>query len=66
MVLTDMSKEELLKYRDKITDLMVYLSLEYDKLISITENNIYDFNNFISYIPFYKNVNNEGVELYAI
>ncbi|BDU50874.1 nucleotidyltransferase family protein [Haliovirga abyssi] len=65
MALADINRIDLSKYRDKISDIMVELSLEFDLLVSITEINIDDFNNFIEYIPFYETVEEEGIELYA-
>lgn len=65
MFLFDESEEEIIKYRDGIVDIMVDLSLEYDVVVSITENSVKSFNSYIGYIPFYSNVYNEGVEIYA-
>lgn len=65
MVLADINRIELSKYRDEISDIMVDLSLKFDLLVSITEINIDDFNNFVEYIPFYGTVEAEGIELYA-
>lgn len=65
MFLFDESEEEIIKYRDQIVDIMVDLSLEYDVVVSITENSVERFNSYIGYIPFYSNVHNEGVEIYA-
>jgi predicted nucleotidyltransferase len=63
MFLTDIEKEKLVSYRDKIADLMVDLSLKYDVLVSIHEVNVYDYNNYIKYVPFYKKVEKEGMEI---
>ena len=65
MFLFDESEEEIIKYRDQIVDIMVDLSLEHDLVVSITESSIKNFNSYIGYIPFYSNVYNEGVEIYA-
>lgn len=65
MVLTDISKSELVQYRDIISELMVDLSLDYGKLVSITESNIDDFRSYSEYIPFYRNISRKGIELYA-
>jgi len=63
LFLTDLDKEELISYRDKIADLMVELSLEYDVLVSIHEVNVYDYNSYIKYVPFYEKVEKEGIEI---
>ena len=65
MFLFNESEEEIIKYRDQIVDIMVDLSLEYDVVVSRTESNIKNFNSYVGYIPFYSNVYNEGVEIYA-
>lgn len=65
MFLFNEDKNEIIKYRDKISDIMVDLSLKYDILISISEASILDFNEYVSYVPFYSNVYNEGIEIYA-
>lgn len=65
MFLFDESEEEIIKYRDQIVDIMVDLSLEYDVVVSITESSVENFNSYVSYVPFYSNVYNEGVEIYA-
>jgi len=65
MFLFNENNKEISRYRDKIADIMVDLSLKYDVLVSITENSVEDFERYVSYIPFYENVYNEGVEIYA-
>ena len=58
-------RDEIVKYRDRIVDIMVDLSLKYDVVVSITENSVEDFKEYVNYVPFYSNVYNEGVEIYA-
>jgi predicted nucleotidyltransferase len=65
LFLFDEDKHEIIKYRDRIADIMVDLSLKYDLVVSITENTVEDFKSYIRYIPFYSNVYREGVEVYA-
>jgi predicted nucleotidyltransferase len=65
MLIFDADRYEIVKYRDKIVDIMVDLSLKYDLVVSITENSVEDFKEYINYVPFYSNVYNEGVEIYA-
>lgn len=65
MFLFDESEEEIVKHRDEIVDIMVDLSLKYDLVVSITENSVKSFKSYAGYIPFYSNVYNHGVEIYA-
>ena len=65
MFLFDEDRQEIIKYRDQIVDIMVELSLKYDLLVSITESSIMDFKEYVNYVPYYSNVYNEGVEIYA-
>jgi predicted nucleotidyltransferase len=65
MFLFDEDRQEIVKYRDQIVDIMVELSLKYDLLVSITESSIRDFKEYVNYVPYYSNVYNEGVEIYA-
>lgn len=65
MLLVNMSQEEYKQYREKITALSSTLSLENDITVSIKvkDNNI--FINYKDAIPFYRNVLNDGVTIYA-
>ena len=65
MFIFDDHRNEIVKYRDTIADIMVELALKYDVMISITENSAEDFKEYVRYVPFYSNVYNEGVEIYA-
>ena len=65
MILTDFSDEELTKYRMKIRDLACDLELENDIIISPIVRNIEKYNNWINVIPFYMNVQKEGVVLHG-
>lgn len=65
MFLFDDNELEIVKYRDKVVDIMVELTLKYDVVVSITENSIQGFKEYIRYVPFYSNVYNEGFEVYA-
>lgn len=65
MLLVNMPQEEYQQYREKITLLSSTLSLKNDITVSIK---VKDNNIFIQYkdsIPFYKNVINDGVKIYA-
>ena len=63
MILTDIPEEDMFKYKDKIWDYVYDIDLEYDILISVLVKNIKTFNDWIDYMPFYMNVQKEGVIL---
>ena len=63
MILTDFSKEEIEEYRDKISDIAFDIELSTGYIISPIIRNIDIFNIRTSYIPFYHNVEKEGVIL---
>jgi predicted nucleotidyltransferase len=65
MFLFDECEDDIVKYRDRIVDIMVDLSLKHDVVLSITESSIRDFKEYAGYVPFYSNVYAEGVTLYA-
>ena len=65
MILTDFNDEELVEYRMKIRDLACDLELENDIIISPIVRNIEKYNNRINVIPFYMNVQKEGVVLHG-
>lgn len=63
MILTDFNDEELVEYRMKIRDLACEIELEHDVVISPIVRNIDKYNNRIKVVPFYINVQKEGVVL---
>jgi predicted nucleotidyltransferase len=65
MVLADIQPEDADKTRDKIRGLMGNLGLEYDVLISLHMVCSMYFHQYIDILPFYMNVQKDGVELYA-
>lgn len=65
MILTDFNDEELAKYRMKIRELACDLELENDIIIPPIVRNIEKYNNRINVIPFYMNVQKEGVVLHG-
>lgn len=65
MVLVDSSTEELKKYSDKLCDVSTDLALEYLKVFSIIDVCYSEFSEWKQILPFYRNVANEGVVLYA-
>lgn len=65
MILTDLSDEEIIKYREKIWDLAYNIEWNnnFDITISPLIKNIDKFNYWLEALPFYMNVQKEGVVL---
>lgn len=63
MILTDLTENEIEKYRNDISDIAFELELETGFIISPLIKNIKKYNDRIDIIPFYMNVNKEGVIL---
>ena len=63
MILTDLNEREIEEYRDKISDMAFDIELEKEIYISPIIKNIDKYNARINVIPFYMNVQKEGVEI---
>ena len=63
MILTDLNNKEIEKYRMPICDLAFDIELKTGYIISPLLKNIQKYNDRIDVIPFYMNVNKEGVIL---
>ncbi|MDR1565305.1 MAG: nucleotidyltransferase domain-containing protein [Oscillospiraceae bacterium] len=63
MILTDLSDYEISKYRVLISDLAYDIEMENDVSLSPVLKNMDKFNYWLSAVPFYTNVQNEGVVL---
>ena len=63
MILTDFSEAEIEEYRDKISDIAFEIELDTGYVISPIIRNLETFNIRTNYIPFYQNVEQEGVVL---
>ena len=63
MILTDLSFEEIEDYRDKISDIAYDIELDTGVILSPIIKNIDIYNNRVKFVPFYKNVQKEGVVL---
>lgn len=63
MILTDLSFEEIEEYRDKISDIAYDIELSTGIILSPVIKNIEKYNTRIHFVPFYKNVEKEGVVL---
>ncbi|WMM24207.1 nucleotidyltransferase domain-containing protein [Tissierella sp. MB52-C2] len=65
MVLVDEENRDLRQYEDRITDIMVDLSLEYDVVVSIISESYEVYKGHSDILPFFNNVKKEGVTLYG-
>lgn len=63
MVLID--EVDLKKYDDEILDMTVDLSIKYEILPSIFLENFKNYHEYKKYRPLFRNINEEGIELYA-
>ncbi len=63
MILTDLNEDELIEYRDKLWDLVYDIELENNVILSPLVKNIDKFNYWLNALPFYMNVEKEGVIL---
>ena len=63
MILTDLNEDELIEYRDKLWDLAYDIELENNVILSPLVKNIDKFNYWLNALPFYMNVEKEGVIL---
>ena len=63
MILTDLSFEEIEEYRDKISDAAFEIELKTGIILSPVVKNIEKYNTRRKFVPFYKNVEKEGVVL---
>jgi len=63
MILTDLSFEEIEDYRDRISDIAYDIELNTGIILSPIIKNIDKYNSKVNFVPFYKNVQKEGVVL---
>ena len=59
-------KNELDKFtEDKLSDFIVDMNLKYDKVFSVIDVNVHEFIKWADTLPFYKNVNRDGIVLWT-
>lgn len=63
MILTTLDNDEIEEYREAISNIIFDIQVETDIYISPIVKNIDNYNLKIGFIPFYMNVQKEGVEL---
>jgi predicted nucleotidyltransferase len=64
-VLVDDTEENLRKNRYRIAEVMARSSLNYDVLVSITEETLHRYMEYSEILPFYRNIAKEGVVIYG-
>ncbi|MCZ6704174.1 MAG: nucleotidyltransferase domain-containing protein [Ignavibacteria bacterium] len=64
MVLTKLTEKEIKQIDERINELVVELSLQFELLVSIFLKSADQFYKFSDVIPFYKNVLEHGITLY--
>lgn len=65
MALVDMDQEEIKKQRDKVLDVVVELTTRHGIVLSMIENNYNYFYDWVDAIPFFANIEKEGVDIYG-
>ena len=65
IVLIDMNQSELIEYEDALSDVSTNLALEYFKVFSLIDVSLEEYDHWKDILPFYKNVDKEGIVLYA-
>lgn len=63
MILADLSFEEIENYRDQISDIAYDIELDTGIILSPIIKDIKTYNDRVKFVPFYKNVQKEGVVL---
>ena len=61
MILTDLTDEEIVDTRTQLWDIAYDIGLDNDVMISVIVKNINDYNYWLDTLPFYMNVQKEGV-----
>jgi len=65
MVLVEMSEENIMANREKVTDLGARISYNSDIMLSIIVKDVAHFNNWLPVYPLYKTIKEEGVEVFG-
>jgi uncharacterized protein len=65
MALLDLSDEEIESKNEEVLELTVELSTRYGIFISIVKNNVEFFNEWVDTLPYFKNVIDEGINIYG-
>lgn len=65
MVLVDGTDQEVRAFEDKLGDVSTDISIKYFKVFSIVDVSYQEYMDWMKISPFYRNVSEEGVVLYA-
>ena len=65
MVLIDGTAQELRTFEDQLSDVSADISIKYFKVFSIMDISYQEYMRWMNTLPFYRNVSQEGVVLYA-
>ena len=65
MVLIDGTAQELRTFEDQLSDVSTDISIKYFRVFSIIDISYQEYMRWMNTLPFYKNVSQEGVVLYA-
>ena len=65
MVLVDGTDQELRAFEDRLSDVSTDISIKYFKVFSIIDVRYQEYMDWMKVSPFYRNVSEEGVVLYA-
>lgn len=63
-VLVDLDNDEMRKYNDKIIKATSDIDYKYDKITSIIDISYNHFIHWVDVVPFYRNIEKDGVVLY--
>ncbi len=63
LILADIPRELIFKYKSDLIRLSSELGLEYDIVITITLKDIETFDKYINAVPFYQNIKKEGIPI---
>jgi predicted nucleotidyltransferase len=65
LILVDANQSELNLYEEKLSDVSTSFALQYLKVFSLMDISYKEYNFWKKDLPFYKNVEKEGIKLYA-
>lgn len=65
MILVDLDEVSIKKYADLLNDVTFEINLNNDIMLMPIVKNEKHFEKWISFYPFYRNINQEGVTVYA-
>lgn len=65
MILVNEAESKLKEYEDKLTHIMVDLSLEYGIVVSLYTQSVQDYQRQINVLPFLRNIQREGIRIHG-